>query len=89
MLTVLTKLRSVPAPEPSSPPMKSISSAICPADLVCVPWSSSAEVSIARPSLPLGSWAAPARISIRALTTGCSSWLTSTTCSPLGRVRIS
>ena len=29
MLTVLTKLRSVPAPLPSRPPMKSISSAIC------------------------------------------------------------
>ncbi len=39
--------------------------------------------------MPFGSWAAPARTSMRALTIGCSFWLTSTTLSPLGRVRIS
>ncbi len=37
MLTVLTKLRSVPAPLPSRPPMKSISSAISAELRVAVP----------------------------------------------------
>ena len=69
--------------------MKSIASAIWAAERVVVPWSSRADVSIASPSFPFGSWAAPARMSMRADTTGCSFWLTSTTWRPLGRVWIS
>ena len=83
------KLRSVPAPVPSTPPTKSIVSAICSALLVPAPWSSSVAVSIARPFLPFGSWAAPARTIMRTLTTGCSFWLTRTTCMPLASLRIS
>ena len=83
------KLRSVPAPVPSAPPMKSIVSAMSSALRLPAPWSSSVAVIIARPCLPLGSCAAPARMIIRTLIAGCSFWLTSTTCMPLASLRIS
>ena len=35
--TMFTKVRSVPAPAPIAPPMKSTASFICSADLVVVP----------------------------------------------------
>ena len=85
----LTKLRSLPAPVPSTPPMKSMVSAICSAVRLPAPWSSSVAVSIATPSLFLGSCAAPALMIMRTLIEGCSFWLTSTTCRPLASLRIS
>ena len=47
--------------------MKSIVSAICSAVRLPAPWSSSVAVSIARPCLPFGSCAAPARTIMRTL----------------------
>ena len=85
---MLTKLRSVPAPAPIAAPMKSIASFSSVADWSSVPCVSSEAVRSARPSLSFGSSAPPARTIIRMLTTGCSWWSTTTTCRPLGSVRI-
>ena len=70
--TMLMKLRSVPAPAPISPPTKSIVSLSSPADLPPAPCVRSDATSCARPCLPFGSSAPPARTIIRMLTTGCS-----------------
>ena len=86
---VLAKDRSVPAPVPSPPPMKSMMSAISAALRVVVPWSRSVATISATPGLSAGSCAEPARTSMRTLTTGCSFWRTTTTCRPFGSVRSS
>src|SRR6185503_18929246 len=85
----LTNDRSVAAPVPRSPPMKSIWSAICCAVRVVVPWSSSDAIRFATPPFPFGSCAEPAPTSRRMLTAGCSWCSTATTRMPLGRERIS
>ena len=87
--TMLQKVRSVPAPAPIAPPMKSTASFICSADMVLVPWSSSDAVRCASPSFSRGSDDVPARTSSRIVTAGCSWCMTTTTCRPLGRVWIS
>ncbi len=70
--TMLTNVRSVPAPAPIAPPMKSTASFISSADFVVVPWSRSDASRCTRPSLPLGSDAVPVRTRRRMVTTGCS-----------------
>ena len=85
--TMLTKVRSVPAPAPIAPPMKSIASFISLADLVA-----GALRRAATPPAPPGRACLSDRArrrrarSCRMLTTGCSWCSTATTCSPFGSV---
>ena len=83
--TMLTKLRSVPAPAPSAAPMKSTVSCSSFADRPPAPCVSTDAASSARPFLPFGSSAPPARTIIRMLMTGCSWCSTATTCKPFGQ----